>query len=119
MSLAADIAAMKRELSALKTATCEVRLASAAFAANPSNRVACHYEAVSPQSGNKLDYEGGNGYGYTVWFDEAVTIAENDTVVIVASPVARDIGKRIQVQQIPPRGNTSAVDRIDGVLRNG
>ena len=44
---------------------------------------------------------------------------ESDTVVIVASPVAADVGTKIQIQQIPPRGNNGPVDRIDGVRRDG
>lgn len=118
MSLAATLAAARRELAVLKTATCEIRLASADWAANPSTRVACHYEQTPPDRGERLDFEVGNGYGYTVWFDEDVTIAERDLVVIVASPVARDVGMELQVQQIPPRSNAGALDKVDTVRRS-
>lgn len=118
MSLAPDIAAMKRELSALKTATCEIRLASANWVANPSNRVACHYEATPPATGGELDYEAGNGYGYTVWFDSgAVTINAKDTVVIIASPINRDVGMELQVLRIPARGSAGPVDKVETVKR--
>jgi hypothetical protein len=120
VSIAATLAAARRELAVLHTATCEIRTAATQWAANPSTQTRCKYTATSPQAGDKLDYEGGNGYGYTVEFLTApVAIKENDTVVIVASPNPDDVGTKIQVQQIPARGNNGLVYRIDGVKRDG
>ena len=118
MSLTATLAAAKRELSILKTATCEIRTATSSWAANPSARVACHYEQTPPTPGGPLDYEAGNGYGYTVWFDEPVSVDEHDLVVVVSSPIAADAGKRLQVQGIPPRSNSGIVNKIEAVLRD-
>lgn len=117
MSITAALAAARRELSIFKTATCEVRTAAASWVADPSARVACHYEQTPPERGERLDFEVGNGYGYTVWFDEDTTIAEGDVVVIISSPVARDVGMELQVQQIPPRSNAGLLDKVDTVKR--
>lgn len=119
MSVAAARIAAHRALSVLKDATCEIRTAASHWAPNPSSSVKCHYETASPVAGAHLDYEGGNGYGYTVWFDEPVSgLVENDTVVIVASPNPAAVGTKIQVKQIPPLGNNGIVDRIDGTRRD-
>lgn len=117
MSIATAQAAARRALSVLKTATCEIRTVATNHAANPSARVACHYEATPPATGGALDYEAGNGYGYTVWFDESVTITEKDTVVIIASTVARDAGMELQVLSIPPRSNLGLLDKVETVKR--
>lgn len=117
MSLAATISAARRELAMLKTATCEIRTAAGAWSANPTARVACHYEQTPPAVGGPLDYETGNGYGYTVWFADDVAIDEQDTVVVVASPIARDAGMELQVLSIPPRGSAGMVDKIETVKR--
>lgn len=118
MSIAATLAAARRELAALKTARCEIRTAVSNWAANPSNRVACHYEQTPPAIGGPLDYEAGNGYGYTVWFDAPVTIDEKDTVVVVESPIPRDVGMTLQIQAIPERANVGLLDKVEAVKRS-
>jgi hypothetical protein len=120
LNLAATNAAARREVKAtFHTATCEIRTVASGFTPNASARVACSYEQTNPIAGEKLEYEGGNGYGYSVRFlDAPVAIKENDLVVIVASPTAADVGMKIQVQQIPPFGSNGLVSRIDGVRRN-
>ena len=109
MGLAAEIAAARRELSALKTSSCYVRTAPAHTA--PGTKVACHYEQTPPEAGSPLDYETGNGYGYTVWFDEPVAIDVADTVHVD--------GLKIEVLKVPPTGNLTPVQRIEGVVRGG
>lgn len=110
MSITAAIAAARRELSALKTAQCYVRTAPAHTA--PGAKVACHYERTPPKPGNSpLEYETGNGYGYTVWFDEPVSVAAQDIVVVD--------GITIQVQVVPEVGNLTIVTRVEGVRRDG
>lgn len=117
MSIVATLAAARRELSALKTATCEIRAAASNWAANPSSRVACHYEQTPPATGGTIDYEAGNGYGYTVWFDGDVSVDEMDAIVIIASPITRDVGMELQVQTIPPRSNMGPIDKVEAVRR--
>lgn len=117
MSIAADIAAARVALADLKTATCELRTAASGWTANPAARVACHYEQTPPAVGGPLDFEAGNGYGYTVWFADDVAIDEQDTVVVIASPIARDVGMELQVLAIPPRGSAGMVDRAETVRR--
>lgn len=101
-------AAMQRELRVLKTATCNVRRASASWA-SPGVDVACHYERSTPIVGEPIDYEAGNGYGYTVWFDDPVTIESADTVTVN--------GITISVQRVPEVGNLTPGTRIEGVAR--
>lgn len=115
--IGSTLAAARVALRTLKTATCEIRAAASGWAANPSARVACHYEQTPPAVGGPLDYEAGNGYGYTVWFAEDVTVDEQDTVVVIASPITRDVGMELQVQAIPPRGSAGAVDKVETVKR--
>lgn len=117
MSISAMMPAFRAALSALKGATCEIRTPPT-YAANPSNRVACHYEQTPPATGGPLDYEAGNGYGYTVWFDSgSVVVNAKDTVMIIASPISRDVGMELQVLRIPPRSNAGPVDKVETVKR--
>lgn len=117
MSIAAEIAAARVALAELKTATCEIRTATGGWTANPAARVACHYEQTPPAIGGPLDFEAGNGYGYTVWFADDAAIDEQDTVVVVASPIARDVGMELQVLSIPPRGSAGMADKVETVKR--
>lgn len=109
MSVLTDqIAEMQTELRVLKTASCNVRSASDDWA-SPGVTVACHYERFTPLTGQPVDFESGNGYGYTVWFDEPVTIETADTVTVN--------GITISVQRVPETGNLTPGTRIEGVSR--
>lgn len=110
MSLTSEFAAARRELSVFKTASCEVRSAASGWT-SPGTTVFCHYEQTPPTAGGPLEYESGAGYGYTVWFDEPVAIAEQDIVAVN--------GIEIQVQEVPPTGNLTPVQRIEGAVRGG
>jgi len=91
------------------TGSCEVRYAADAWVAGDS--YACHYEMTPPKTGASIDYEAGNGYGYTVWFDEvpATEPVPADTVIVN--------GITISVQRVPERGNLTPGFRIEGVGR--
>jgi hypothetical protein len=106
--LTSQIAEMQKELKVLKTVTCNVRRASDDWA-GPGVDVYCHYEQTTPKVGNPVDYESGNGYGYTVWFDDPVTIETADTVTVN--------GITISVQRVPETGNLTPGTRIEGVAR--
>ena len=115
--LQATLAAAKRELAVFKTATCEIRTAATSWAANPSARCKCHYEQTPPVPGGALDFETGNGYGYTVWLDADLAVDETDAIAIVASPIAADVGMELQVQAIPPRGSGGMSIKVETVKR--
>lgn len=91
--------------------SCEIRRAPTWLASDDNQVVACHYEQTPPKAGAPHEYESGDGYGYTVWFDVPVTISEEDLVLVN--------GITIQVQVVPPTGNLTPVQRIEGVMRGG
>ena len=109
MSIAALVAAARRELAALKTATCCVTRAADGFAA-PGVCVACHYGETPPRAGGRLDAEGGGGDGYTVWFDADVAIDVRDVVAV-------DGGPELQVTRVVPTGNLSTGPRVEATAR--
>lgn len=118
MSIAAAREATRRAVSVLKQDTaCDILTAISGWTAIQQSGAKIHYWETPPATGGDLDYEAGNGYGYTVSFDEDTTIAAKDVLRITASPISRDIGMELQVLRIPARGSAGPVDRVETVKR--
>ena len=112
MILARNLATFRRALKPFKTEQCAVyRMTKTGLATEAETLCACHYERTPPKPGGTYDVDAGNGLGYTVWFDQPVTLHDNDVI--------STNGLRIQVQLVPEKANVGPVDRIEGVLRRG
>lgn len=112
MILARNLVAFRRALKPFKTEQCGIyRMTKTGLATTAETLVACHYERTPPKPGGTYDVDGSNGLGYTVWFDEPITLADNDVIKVN--------GLQIQVQLVPETSNVGPVDRIEGVLRRG
>lgn len=112
MILARNLATFRRALSPFKTAQCAIyRMTKTGLATDAETMVACHYERTPPKPGGTYDLDGSNGLGYTVWFDQPITLHDND---VIEAP-----GISIQVQIVPEKANVGPVDRIEGVMRRG
>jgi hypothetical protein len=112
MVLSRNRSAFRRALKPFKTAQCAIyRMTKTGLATEAETLVACHYERTPPKPGGEYDVDAGNGLGYTVWFDQSITLADNDVI--------RVNGLEIQVQTVPEKSNVGPVDRIEGAMRRG
>lgn len=89
------------------TETCTRKTAASAWATSES--CACLVEEASASAGTALDYELGNGYGYSVYIEHDQAMASTDRILCA-------IGT-IEVVRVTPIGTLDGVRRADGVLR--
>lgn len=71
----------------------------------------CHVEETPPEAGVPIDYDGGTGYGYTVWLPVTQAIAVTDRIEVAGSdpPV-------LKVQRVHPVGSLDGAQRVDCVV---
>ena len=103
MSVTATITAARSVLrQTLLTSTCTKAIGGTTFA--------CYYEQTQPRGGIALDFETGEGYGYTIYYRNAdVTLSEGQAITVD--------GLTLEIQRLAPLGNLDPLRRAEATKR--
>lgn len=91
---------------------CRQYTASNNWAAGPT--FACHVEETSASEGVAVDFEGGNGYGYTVWMPADQAMASTDRIEWLTA--TQTVGM-LEVVRVAPAGTLDGARRAETVMR--